>query len=153
MLLLITSCFFGEHEHTPEKIAARSATCIEGGNTEYYRCTECGKLFSDSACQTETIKEAHTLDPLGHEWNDASCTAPKSCSRCNVTEGDALGHEWSGDCDTTCNRDACSETRVAQSHLDANEDDVCDTCGADTSSDISIGGGDGEFLPPDDFED
>lgn len=27
-----------------------------------------------------------------HDWKDATCTAPKTCSRCNKTEGNALGH-------------------------------------------------------------
>ena len=32
--------------------------------------------------------------PFGcdHEWKDATCTAPKTCSLCEETEGEALGH-------------------------------------------------------------
>lgn len=32
-----------------------------------------------------------------HEWEDATCTAPKTCKLCEETEGEALGHtpgEW-----------------------------------------------------------
>lgn len=29
-----------------------------------------------------------------HKWTDATCEAPKTCSKCSKTEGDALGHEW-----------------------------------------------------------
>ena len=29
---------------------------------------------------------------MGHEWVDATCTEPKTCSRCGATEGEALGH-------------------------------------------------------------
>lgn len=29
-----------------------------------------------------------------HEWNAATCTAPKTCSLCSETEGEALGHKW-----------------------------------------------------------
>ncbi len=29
-----------------------------------------------------------------HTWNDATCIAPKMCSTCDATEGDALGHIW-----------------------------------------------------------
>lgn len=36
---------------------------------------------------------------LSHEWADASCTAPKTCIKCEETEGEALGHEWN---DATC---------------------------------------------------
>ena len=153
MLLLLSSCFGGEHEHTPEKIEASAASCTESGNSEYYRCTECGKYFSDSECLSETTPEAHNVAPSGHVWVDASCVAPKTCSLCHSTVGDALGHEWSGDCDSSCNRQSCGATRVAQSHLDSDEDDVCDSCGESVSSDVPVGGGDGEFLPPDEFED
>ena len=34
-------------------------------------------------------------DPLGHEWKDATCTEPKTCSRCGATEGQAAGHKTS----------------------------------------------------------
>ena len=38
-----------------------------------------------------------------HRWNDATCTAPKTCSVCKITEGSALGHKyetaWSKDAD------------------------------------------------------
>jgi len=29
-----------------------------------------------------------------HEWADATCTAPKTCSKCSETEGEPLGHTW-----------------------------------------------------------
>ncbi len=38
-------------------------------------------------------------DALGHNWKDATCTAPKTCGTCGVTEGDAPGHNWK---DATC---------------------------------------------------
>lgn len=31
-----------------------------------------------------------------HEWHDATCTLPKTCSKCEKTEGEALGHSESG---------------------------------------------------------
>ena len=31
---------------------------------------------------------------LSHEWVEASCTAPKTCSKCEKTEGEPLGHQW-----------------------------------------------------------
>lgn len=33
-------------------------------------------------------------EALGHTWVDATCTEPKICSVCGETEGEALGHEW-----------------------------------------------------------
>lgn len=31
---------------------------------------------------------------LSHEWVEASCTAPKTCSKCEKTEGEPLEHQW-----------------------------------------------------------
>lgn len=31
-----------------------------------------------------------------HEWQDASCASPKTCSKCGETEGLALSHIWQG---------------------------------------------------------
>lgn len=29
-----------------------------------------------------------------HEWIDATCDTPKTCTKCSATEGEALGHNW-----------------------------------------------------------
>lgn len=34
-----------------------------------------------------------------HEWTEADCLNPKVCTKCDVTEGEALGHDWQ---DATC---------------------------------------------------
>ena len=45
----------------------------------------------------------------GHEWVNASCTDPKYCLNCGLTEGDALGHNFvDGNC-TICGRANYSE--------------------------------------------
>lgn len=36
---------------------------------------------------------------LQHEWEDADCITPKTCSKCGKTEGKPLGHDWE---DATC---------------------------------------------------
>ena len=33
-------------------------------------------------------------EPLGHKWEDATCTEPKTCSACGEIEGSPLGHQW-----------------------------------------------------------
>lgn len=50
-------------------------------------------------------------DALGHKFSDADCINPKICTVCNMTEGEALGHDWSeatADKPMTCN--ICGET-------------------------------------------
>lgn len=29
-----------------------------------------------------------------HKWNEATCTKPRTCSICGITEGEELGHQW-----------------------------------------------------------
>ena len=71
-----------EAEFTESVIDA--ATCTTEG-TKKIACTDtvyCGYY------------ETATIPALGHDWADATCTAPKTCKRdnCSVTEGEALGH-------------------------------------------------------------
>ena len=30
----------------------------------------------------------------GHIWTDATCNSPKTCSVCNITEGNRTAHHW-----------------------------------------------------------
>lgn len=34
-----------------------------------------------------------------HRWQDATCTAPKTCARCHERVGESLGHDWT---EATC---------------------------------------------------
>lgn len=36
-----------------------------------------------------------------HEWTEATCTEPKTCTKCGETEGEALGHTWT---EATCTK-------------------------------------------------
>ena len=68
--------------HTKVIDAAVAPTCTETGLTEGFHCSVCNTVF---------VKQ-ETVDALGHTWIGATCTAPKTCSVCNKTEGEALGH-------------------------------------------------------------
>lgn len=59
--------------------------------------TACGHehTYSEATCTTPKTctKCQHTEgEPLGHSYSDATCTTPKTCIRCNAIEGEALGH-------------------------------------------------------------
>ena len=59
---------------------------------KYATCTEDGEARSYcSVCETEIYK---VLSSPGHDWDDATCTTPKTCIVCEVTEGNALGHSY-----------------------------------------------------------
>lgn len=56
----------------------------------------CIHEWAEASCiepKTCTICGETSGEPLGHDWQDAACTEPKTCSRCNMTEGKSLGHE------------------------------------------------------------
>ena len=66
--------------HDEESHEAKAPTCTEGGYDAYVTCKRCDYT-------TKVDKEA-----LGHSFKDATCDAPKTCSVCEATEGEALGH-------------------------------------------------------------
>ena len=107
--------------HTLAKTEAEAATCTEAGNTEYWTCGTCGKIFSDEKGETEISQEETVVAAEGHnltktEAKDATCTEAGNieywtCSKCEklysdeagtkeITQKDtvaaAKGHSWSG---------------------------------------------------------
>lgn len=80
---------------------AVAATCQAEGHTGKVRCLDCDEIISNG----ETISLAD------HNWVDADCDTPKTCSVCQATEGAALGHDWTEDDGTkTCARCGATET-------------------------------------------
>ncbi len=63
-------------------------TCTAKGESSYY-CTRCEKTLTEP------------IAALGHSWRAATCTAPKTCGRCGLTSGSALGHTLTAFC-TRC---------------------------------------------------
>ena len=55
---------------------------------------------------------------MGHSWQNASCTEPKTCTRCGQTEGNPLGHSflWNA-----VEQASCSKAGI--------EEGVCPVCG------------------------
>ncbi len=68
----------------------------------------CDHEWNEAGCtapKTCTLCGETEGEPLGHSWTDASCENAKTCTLCGETEGEALGHSWvDADCDTakTC---------------------------------------------------
>ena len=47
-----------------------------------------------------------------HEWNEATCLEPRTCSKCGAKEGSALGHDWKAattEAPKTCSRCGLTE--------------------------------------------
>ena len=98
------------HTHHMTPVAAQPATCTTDGVIAHYKCTGCDKLFADAAGNNEITDVSRVVIPAsGHSWNPATCTAPKTCSRCDATEGNALGHSYTMAwvCDDFCHWHEC----------------------------------------------
>ena len=70
----------GVHVHSMELIAAKGATCTEGGNNAYYHCSGCNKYFKDEAGTQETTVEAETIPAAGHNWDNGEITTAATCT-------------------------------------------------------------------------
>ena len=80
-----------QHVHTLARTEAKDATCTEAGNTEYWTCSECKKLFSDSEGKTEITAEDTVVAAKGHELTkteakDATCTEAGKIGRASCRE-------------------------------------------------------------------
>ena len=100
----------GDHQYVV--VEAVAPACTRTGWTEGEHCSVCG----------DVRVERKSVPALGHAWKAATCTAPKTCDRCDATEGKALGHGYTtkvtaptctnaGYTTYTCN--ACGDTYVA----------------------------------------
>ena len=93
-----------------------NATCTEDG-TKTAKCDKCEV--------NNTITDIGSA--LGHNWSAASCTLPRTCLRCALTEGASEGHSFTNyvsDGNITCTEDG---TKTAK----------CDKCDVtDTVPDV-----------------
>lgn len=94
------------HSHLT-KTEAKAATCVEAGNTAYWTCDGCGKIYSDEEATAETTLAATVIaidadahgEVISHEAKEASCveagnSAYYSCSLCEKKYSDeACEHE------------------------------------------------------------
>ena len=72
------------HEGKTEIRGKKEPSCAETGYTGDTYCTACGKL----------TQAGETIPAKNHDWQAATCTAPKTCRVCGATEGMPAGHAW-----------------------------------------------------------
>ena len=104
--------------------------CVSCGLEEGYHVHDwtAATCTDPKTCKICGISEG---DPLGHSWTDATCTEASVCQVCGVQDGEALGHDWD---DYACTSEKhclnCSATEEAGKHTYDDEDDEdCNTCG------------------------
>lgn len=77
----------------------------------------CNHEWAEADCydpQTCTKCGATEGEKLGHDYQEANCEAPRTCSRCGKTKGAALGHIWTeADCDDPAICQTCNATGTA----------------------------------------
>ena len=88
-----------------------------------------GIVFDDFAVgytkDTEMVFDTHK-----HVWADATCTAPKTCTACGATEGEALGHDY-------VNHDGQAPTCTEKGWADYQ---TCNRCDLNTYTEIPATG-------------
>lgn len=76
---------------------------------------KCEHDWAEADCVTPmtcTLCEETEGAPLGHSWMAATCEAPKTCENCDLTEGEAKGHSWE---DATCTKaKTCSSCHATE---------------------------------------
>lgn len=96
--------------------------------------TECSHSWKDATCtvpKTCTKCGATEGNAAEHSWSDATCTAAKTCTKCGATEGDAAGHNWSNAtciAPKTCTKCGATEGSTAGHNY---SDGACTVCGAE----------------------
>lgn len=56
-----------------------------------------GHSWEDATCTAAkycTVCELTEGEPAGHRWEKATCTEPKHCAHCDLTDGKPAGHQW-----------------------------------------------------------
>lgn len=98
------------HTHTLIKTEAKTATCAEDGNIEYWYCSECGKYFADSEAETEISLESIVVT-ANHTYS-----GNWTCTVCGQTLTESAGLEYTlsdnGDSYTVSGIGECADTDI-----------------------------------------
>lgn len=95
-------CFDGHYAKQPENDQTKQET------------TAPTTPFTQAPTEKPTTAPTETPATCNHSYEAATCTAPRTCTKCGVTEGSAVGHSWSA---VTCT-----------------EPKTCTVCGATSGS-------------------
>ena len=71
--------------HTLTKTEEKAPTCTAEGNTEYWTCGTCGKIFSDAEGKTEIAISDTVISKLGHSYGEPVWIWSEDGKSCTVT--------------------------------------------------------------------
>ena len=100
--------YFEALGHSLTKTDAKEATCTATGNTDYWTCQSCGRIFSEEDAMVEIAQNATEIPALGHAWGDWEVVTPANCTETGIKKricrrngehietqiAEALGHDW-----------------------------------------------------------
>ncbi len=84
------------HTHNYTSSVTKKPSCTSTG-VRTYTCSSCGDNYTESISAT------------GHSWKNESCEEPKTCTKCGITSGDALGHDYNA---RTTKNPTCTENGI-----------------------------------------
>ena len=110
-----------QHENL-QKHDANAATCSAEGNSEYWTCPDCDKIFADEAGEEE-LSAVPTISALGHEWEE-------------TWQNDENGH-WHKckNCDTLSSSDPHTVVEIGEA-----KDPTCTEAGVTAGEKCSVCG-------------
>ena len=88
---------WANHDHDLDKTGAVKETCTTDGNTDYYTCSICGKLFADEKAAKEITLADTVIEAPGHKIVHVEAK-PSTCTEdgneeywyCEVCSGDKI---------------------------------------------------------------
>lgn len=94
------------HEHSLEKVSAVQPTCIAEGRAEYWKCSDCGKTFSDAEGKNSVTEDELVLAKVPHSYN-LSVT---------IAEDDRYAGDYVSEGELTCSLKCpvCGDEQVAE---------------------------------------
>ena len=103
MVLSLCACKKGDKDQNADNGTTQSETgTTNSENAENSsESTEESTEGTDGTDGTDETPDTNTNTACTHEWKDATCTAPKTCSVCSATEGSKIAHSLTATC-TMC---------------------------------------------------
>lgn len=95
-----------------------------GAYNEFKGTDDSSSFSNNSTSDIEVVSKANSSSEPSceHEWTEATCITPKTCSKCGKTVGTSLGHDYKGMTCTTdgkCTRCGDIQKTTGHSWLDA----------------------------------
>lgn len=130
--------------HTAEKTDAVAPKCETAGHKAYWQCSECESYFADEACtvKIEDIDAWKAEGGAGYITATGHTVTSQGKKEANCTESGYAEYWFCDDCDTYFSDADCTVKiadldawkaeggagYIAASHIDENNDYVCDRC-------------------------